>query len=186
MTRCASIDDIVDLFDRFGDEFYGEKVSQRDHALQCAALAVREGSSSELVAAALLHDVGHLLELADDTSYVESIEQDRHHQIEGARWLSSLFSPAVTDPIEHHVTAKRWRCTVEDGYAERLSEASQISLALQGGMLSQRERHVFEASTSFGASLTLRSFDDTGKVSGLSIPPFSSYRTLLESLAVPH
>ena len=45
-------------------DHYDEDLSQLDHALQTAALAVAADASDALVAAALLHDVGHLLELA--------------------------------------------------------------------------------------------------------------------------
>ena len=49
-------------FYRHGDKRYGEFVTQRQHALQCATLASQEGASAPLIAAALLHDIGHMVE----------------------------------------------------------------------------------------------------------------------------
>ena len=59
----TSVDEVLELYRRWGSEHYDEEISQTDHAIQTAALAVAEGAADELVAAALLHDVGHLLEL---------------------------------------------------------------------------------------------------------------------------
>ena len=46
--------------------YHGEAVSQAEHALQAAELAEREGAPDALVVAALLHDVGHLLDGQDE------------------------------------------------------------------------------------------------------------------------
>ena len=40
---------------------YDEAITELQHAVQCAELATAAGESDALVAAALLHDVGHLL-----------------------------------------------------------------------------------------------------------------------------
>ena len=49
------------LYDEQGDQDYiGEPVSQREHALQAAAHARASGAPEAAVLAALLHDVGHL------------------------------------------------------------------------------------------------------------------------------
>src|SRR5690606_10246459 len=58
------VDEVVELYRRWAWHRYDESVSQLDHALQTAALAERDGAPDALVAAALLHDVGHLLDLA--------------------------------------------------------------------------------------------------------------------------
>ena len=50
------------LFNTSGDiQYSGEGVSQLEHALQTATLALEAQASTELVTAALLHDLGHLL-----------------------------------------------------------------------------------------------------------------------------
>ena len=48
------------IFERLGAENYlGENVTVADHMLQGAALAEMSGASNEMIAAILLHDVGH-------------------------------------------------------------------------------------------------------------------------------
>ena len=49
------------MFAERGSLIYGEHVTQRQHALQCATFAERAGASPSLIVAALLHDVGHML-----------------------------------------------------------------------------------------------------------------------------
>ena len=57
-----SISDICVLFARKGGRAYdGEGVTQLEHALQTANLAQHSGATPALVTAALLHDLGHLL-----------------------------------------------------------------------------------------------------------------------------
>ena len=56
----SALDEIRAAFARRGVETYGEGVSQLEHALQCAACAERDGASAALIAATLLHDIGHL------------------------------------------------------------------------------------------------------------------------------
>ncbi len=54
------IDRIADIFERRGAEAYlGERVTMAEHMLQTATLAQAEGASDALIAAALLHDIGH-------------------------------------------------------------------------------------------------------------------------------
>ena len=54
---------IFDLFKTKGSNLqYGnENVNQLEHALQCAELAEKGNHSKEIITAALLHDIGHLL-----------------------------------------------------------------------------------------------------------------------------
>ena len=57
-----TVEEILGLYERRGAQQYGsEAVSQTEHALQCATLAAEGGASAELIAACLLHDVGHLI-----------------------------------------------------------------------------------------------------------------------------
>ena len=46
---------------RGAEQYTGEPVTQLEHALQSAWLAEQTGADDELVTAALLHDLGHLL-----------------------------------------------------------------------------------------------------------------------------
>jgi HD domain-containing protein len=73
--------DVVMLFRTAGANRYGETVTQLEHALQCAALARRHRAGDEVVIAALLHDVGHLVVPAPDRKEV-------HHGHHGAELLA--------------------------------------------------------------------------------------------------
>ena len=102
--------------------------------LQSAAAAEAEGAGDELVAAALLHDIGHLLHGGDEDAAAQGI--DTHHEEVGFRFLQQHFAAAVVDPVRLHVAAKRYLCAVDPSYLSALSVASVLSLELQGGPMS--------------------------------------------------
>ena len=180
MTVARSLDEVEALYERWGEQRYDEDLSQLAHALQTAALADAAGASAPLVAAALLHDVGHLLELAGSAGRERT--GDLHHETRGARYLSGLFPATVTTPIALHVRAKRYRVAVDPGYAATLSAGSVASLARQGGPLRPDEVAVFEANPGAPDAIALRAWDDGGKVEGLEVPDLASYRPRLEAL----
>jgi phosphonate degradation associated HDIG domain protein len=180
-TPASSIDQVLALYERWGGNRYDEELTQREHALQTGALAVAAGAPDALVAASLLHDVGHLLDL--QAGATAASDGDLQHEANGARYLSALFPPAVTGPIALHVRAKRYRCTVDSAYHVTLSAGSVRSLAKQGGLLDRDEVASFEANPGFADAVALRGWDDGGKVDGLSVPPLDEYVPLLERLA---
>src|SRR6185295_17965827 len=119
------IEEIRAAFARRGHEGYGEGVSQLDHALQCGAFAERDGAAPALIAAAFLHDIGHMLhELPED---IADSDVDTQHESLGSAWLSQHFGPEITEPVRLHVAAKRYLAVVEPSYFEKLSEASKLS-----------------------------------------------------------
>lgn len=170
------VDHILQLFATKGQEPYGEDVSVADHGLQCAALAVRDGAGDALVVAALLHDVGHLIEDPDDGFGVH------RHDVGGAAFLARHFPDPVVDPVRLHVAAKRYRVAVDPAYAARLSAASAHTLAHQGGPMRADEVRAFDAEPHREAALRLRGWDDSGKVEGLSVAPVEAYRDRMERL----
>ncbi|HLZ82701.1 MAG TPA: metal-dependent phosphohydrolase [Caulobacteraceae bacterium] len=176
-----TIDRILADYDRLGSRLYGERVSQSQHALQCAALAVAESAAESLVAAALLHDYGHLAEAADDNRP----DVDAGHEMIGAARLGEIFGPAVTQPVALHVAAKRYLCAIEPGYLEALSPASAHSLALQGGPFTADQAAAFASLDGFADAVRLRRWDDLGKVPDASPPGFDAYRPALRRLALP-
>lgn len=188
----TALDDLFDLYERWGADHYDEELSQLDHALQTAALAVAEGAHDALVAAALLHDVGHLLAQratppsTDPSGGTDPSSRDKvqRHEVLGARQLAGLFGSTVTGPVALHVRAKRYCCAVEPCYLERLSQGSQRSLERQGGPLTGAEARAFAAHPASGPAVRLRSWDDQGKVPGLRVAPLGEYRPLLERLAI--
>lgn len=177
----SSVDEIFRAFAERGGDFYGENVSQLDHALQCAFLASGEGASDHLTAAALLHDIGHLFEGRGEAAEREG--RDARHEAHGARMLRQWFGPDVAGPVALHVAAKRYLCATEPGYEAALSPASRLSLQLQGGRFAPEERQQFERSPFAADAVRLRRWDDAGKIPDLAIPELEHYRPLLERLA---
>lgn len=180
----SSIDEVLDLFARWGDHRYDEDLTQNEHAAQTAACAVAAGADDALVAAALLHDVGHLLHLdrlvpGPDGQVVVRHEEDLRHEAVGPRYLTDLFGPDVCGPIELHVVAKRYLCAVEPTYHDGLSAGSRASLVRQGGPMSAAEVAAFEADPAAEAAIALRRWDDAGKIDGLAVATVPRYRELL-------
>jgi len=153
---------LSDMVEKHGNDLYGgEPVTQLQHALQCAQLAENEGASAALITAALLHDVGHLLE--DDFEDAPEHDSDRRHEDLGDAFLSKWFGPNVTEPVRLHVAAKRYLCAVDPGYFDSLSAMSRHSLMLQGGPMSADEVAEFEANPHCKDAVRLRRWDDRGK-----------------------
>jgi [1-hydroxy-2-(trimethylamino)ethyl]phosphonate dioxygenase len=178
-----NVGEVVELYRRWGSDPYDEELSQLDHALQTAALARDDGAPDDLIVAALLHDVGHLLHLRAHGSPPGASEQDREHESVGARYLGRLFGPSVTAPIALHVRAKRYLCGSDPTYLAGLSRGSRASLERQGGPMLDHERAAFDSNPSAADGLRLRRWDDGGKVLGLSIDTLDDYVPLLEDIA---
>jgi gamma-butyrobetaine dioxygenase len=175
------VDLIVELFDQGGAAaYFGEAVSQREHALQAAQLARAAYASDELIVAALLHDIGHLLHGLPEHIAEQGI--DGHHESGGATWLARHFPPPVVEPVRLHVAAKRYLCAVEPSYLAGLSAASQRSLELQGGPFTPDQAQAFERNPHCAAAVALRRWDDQAKVPGLVVPHLQAYRSLLEKV----
>lgn len=171
---------IIDLFRDRGDLAYGEDVSQTSHALQCAALARADGAGDALVAAALLHDLGHLFNSEPAAGGPQ--QDDRHEQV-GADVLAGVFGPAVARPVALHVAAKRYLCGIDPAYLAGLSRASQDSLEVQGGPFDAEACARFERVDGWRDALRLRRWDDEGKASGPPPGRLEDYLPLLERLA---
>jgi phosphonate degradation associated HDIG domain protein len=166
--------DIEQLFASRGAEQYsGEPVTQLEHALQCALLAETDDAGDELVTAALLHDLGHLLHDLGATPTMQGV--DDVHQYRALPFLRGLFSDAVIDPIKLHVDAKRYLCAVRPGYFAALSEDSKRSLALQGGIFNEAQAEAFIAQSSAAQAVRLRVWDDQAKTAGVATPPLAHY-----------
>src|ERR1700677_1834278 len=101
------IDEVFHLFASKGQGLYfGEAVTETEHALQAAFLAECGGADHTLITAALLHDIGHLLHgLSED---IAQHGLDGKHETAGAAWLERHFGPAIVLPVRMHVAAKRY------------------------------------------------------------------------------
>jgi phosphonate degradation associated HDIG domain protein len=174
------IDQITTLFQEKGQGLYfGEAVTETEHALQSAHLAEQCGAAPELIVAALLHDVGHLLHGLPEDIAEQGI--DGRHEEAGAAWLQRHFGPDVVNSVRLHVTAKRYLCAAEPDYLAGLSEASRRSLYLQGGPMSPDEMRRFELEPGFQSALAVRRWDDAAKVPGLIVPGLGHYRPCVEA-----
>lgn len=173
------VEEALGLFARKGHLSYGEGVTIAEHSLQAALLAEQEGAEPAMIAAALLHDVGHLLHgLPED---IADRGVDAQHESIASAWLSRYFPAAVSEPVRLHVAAKRYLCAIEPGYFEALSPASVQSLALQGGPMSKDEANRFSGERYCKAAVKLRRWDDLAKVQGQKTPDLAHYRAILEA-----
>ena len=173
------MDQIRAAFARRGHEGYGEGVSQLEHAVQCAAFAERDGASRQLIAAAYLHDIGHLLH--DQPQDIADSGVDTQHESTGSAWLSQFFGPELTEPVREHVAAKRYLAATEAGYFDLLSDASKLSLKLQGGPMSPEQVRVFEAQPFFADAVKLRRWDEEGKIVDYQGPSPAHFEAIVAS-----
>ena len=181
MTHADPVGQIADLFASEGaEEYLGEPVTQAAHMLQAAHLAERDGAADALVAAALLHDVGHFTGTISGQQLMEGT--DNRHSHGGADWLAQWFGPEVTEPVRLHVAAKRYLCAVEPGYAKTLSSASVYTLGVQGGPMNGAELEEFAASPYAQDACRLRRWDDAAKDPAADAPAFEHFRPLLARL----
>jgi phosphonate degradation associated HDIG domain protein len=176
---------LADIFERRGaDSYLGEPVTMSEHMLEAAVFAEREGASEELIAAALLHDIGHYTgEFGED--YIEQ-GVDNLHDEAGARVLEAFFPPLVTECVRLHVAAKRYLCATDPAYFGKLSDASVKTLALQGGPMSGAEATAFRRNPHFKEAVRVRLWDEAGKVPGMPTPGFRHYAPLLQRVVDRH
>ena len=169
-----SIEDIELVFARRGAEQYsGEPVTQLEHALQTAHLAEQSGADDALITAALLHDLGHLLQDLGDTPSLRGV--DDVHQYAALPFLRGLFPERVLGGISLHVDAKRYLCATREGYQAALSVDSKRSLALQGGVFSAEQAAAFIARPGAVEAVQLRIWDDLAKAADARTPPLAHF-----------
>lgn len=176
LNRSADLGVIFLLLDNTGRERrYFDQVSVRDHALQAATHAAGNGAHPALIAASLMHDIGHLMEKGT----VEDGRDYRHEDI-AAGLLTGLFGPDVTEPIRLHVAAKRYLCATEPDYFATLSRVSVRSLELQGGPYSESEADAFIAQPFAADAVRLRRWDDLAKAEKAKTMTFAELATVVE------
>jgi phosphonate degradation associated HDIG domain protein len=175
-----SLSDICILFGRKGGRAYdGEPVTQLEHALQTATRAEDAGASAALITAALLHDLGHLLNDQGATPTLRGI--DDLHQFAALPFLRPLYGDDVLAPIRLHVDAKRYLCATRAGYFDALSVDSKRSLALQGGIFTPQQAAAFIAQPFAADAVSVRLWDDLAKVANAATPPLAHFVVALEA-----
>lgn len=173
-------DELMELFRLRGGLSYGEQVTVEQHSLQAAFFAEQAGEDDEMIVAALVHDVGHLLH--DMGENIADHGVDSEHENIADPWLKARFPLSVSESARLHVAAKRYLCATNPEYLENLSEASLKSLNLQGGPMDENEAADFSSGPFFDRALALRYFDDLGKEPDLVVPSLEHYREKVEAV----
>lgn len=171
---------IFSLYEQFGaEEYAGEKVSQLEHMVQAAQLAMEEGYDDEVVLAAFLHDVGHLLPVHDVSETMDGYGVMDHEKV-GADWLLGLgMGERMCKLIASHVNAKRYLTWKYLSYYEQLSEASKKTLEYQGGRMEEAEAKAFEADPLFDLYIRMRTWDEAAKIEGKPLPELDELKQKL-------
>lgn len=162
----------------------GEAVGQLQHALQCADLARSSGHGPEVVAAALLHDVGRS-PLALHDLRAAGVAGDEHGALAGA-WLRPLVGERVAWLAEQHVPAKRYLVATDPSYERGLSDTSRCTLERQGGPMGPEEVAEFERRVGWRYAAELRRWDDLAKDPDARVPPLEEYEEDLWSVVSEH
>jgi [1-hydroxy-2-(trimethylamino)ethyl]phosphonate dioxygenase len=174
------IDRLFEILGCAGAAQYGnERVTQLDHALQCAQQAEASGAPPALIGAALLHDIGHLVHKFGEDAALRGID-DRHERL-GSKLLAKWFVPALSEPVALHVDAKRYLCATEPSYNAILSAGSVRSLALQGGAYDPAGAEAFRAQPYAEDAVRVRRWDEAAKVLGRPTPDLEHFRPCLEA-----
>jgi len=169
-----TLDDIEALYLTRGHQQYsGEPVTQLRHALQAATLGESEGADDELVTAALLHDLGHLVHDLGATPTLQGL--DDMHQHVAAPFLRRLFGARVVGAVQWHVDAKRYLCATRPGYEAALSADSQRSLVLQGGVFGMQDATRFIDRPGAADAVRVRLWDDAAKAAEMQTPPLAHF-----------
>jgi phosphonate degradation associated HDIG domain protein len=172
--RQSILDLLTAIYDGRATGQYGlTLINQRAHAVQSGFHARAQGLPASIVVAALLHDIGHMVH--DLGNHPAAVGVDDQHEYMGADWLKRYFGPDVTEPIRLHVAAKRYLCTVEPGYFEKLSDDSRESLSLQGGRMTANEVTAFLQMPFWEEAVALRRIDERAKDPNGPMPQFQEF-----------
>ena len=172
------IDKIISNFINNKSLYIGEKVKMTEHMIQSAMLAEKNNCSSSLICASLLHDYGHFI--LDNPDKLVNQKEDGKHEDVAYRYLKKYFKKNVVEPIRIHVKAKRYLARNQK-YYRILSQASKVSLHLQGGVMNEEESEKFEKEKFFDDAIKLRKFDEAAKKTGVKMKDINNYKSLLSS-----
>ena len=172
------IDKIISNFINNKSLYIGEKVTMTEHMIQSAMLAEKNNSSSSLICASLLHDYGHFI--LDNPDKLVNQKEDGKHEDIAYQYLKKYFKKNAVEPIRIHVKAKRYLARNQK-YYQILSQASKVSLHLQGGVMNDKEAKEFEKEKFFTDSIKLRKFDEAAKKTDIKMKNINDYKSLLNS-----
>ena len=172
------VDQIISNYLNNKSLYIGEKVTMSEHMIQTAMFAEKTNCSNSLICSSLLHDYGHFI-LENPDGLVDKNKDGKHEDV-GYEFLKKYFIKDVVEPIKYHVKAKRY-LTRDNEYFQILSEASKVSLKLQGGIMDDKEAKEFRDNEFFESSIKLRKFDEEAKKTSLKIKSIKEYKNLLIS-----
>lgn len=175
-----TVSEIKQLFENQGDsQYYGENVSQYEHAAQAAILAKRQGYDEEVQIAAFLHDIGHLFP-AQTEEELMAVYGRKDHESVAADWLRERgFSEKVAILVENHVNAKRYLTFIDEDYYEALSQASKQTLMFQGGRMTKNEAKDFEQNPYFELIIKMRRWDEAAKIENMQLPSLDYFMNII-------
>ena len=172
------IEKIISNFKNNKSLYIGENVTISEHMIQAAMIAEKSKSKDFLICSCLLHDYGHFI--LDDPDELVRKNKDGKHEDIGYEYLKKFFKREIVEPIKHHVMAKRYLAR-DKKYYNKLSNASIVSLELQGGLLNRKEAKLFEKEEFFKEAIKVRKFDEAAKKVGLKIKDIIQYKDLLKA-----
>jgi putative nucleotidyltransferase with HDIG domain len=173
---------IISLYKKYGDQNYtiGEDMTQLQHAEQCAYLAEKHGCSDKVIIAALLHDIGHLIGIEKKSEKMGDYGI-HNHELVGSNYLRELkLDETICDLIQNHVNVKRYLISINDGYYNKLSDASKKTFEYQGGKMNDKEIKEFKNHPNIDDLLLLRQIDDNGKIKDAIVPGIDIYKNMIE------
>ena len=172
------VEEIIFNFSNNKSLYIGEKLTMSEHMIQTAMLAEKAKCDDDLICSCLLHDYGHFI--IENPNRLVKKNLDGGHEDVGYEYLKQIFKKKIVDPIKYHVLAKRYLARNKK-YFDLLSNASKISLKLQGGILTKEDCNIFEKKKYFKASILLRKFDEAAKKTAIKIKTIHDYQKLLTS-----
>lgn len=181
----SKIDKIFGLYEKYGcKDYIGEPVSQIEHMSQAAMQAENDDQTDEIILAAFLHDIGHLIEFHGNKELEKMGDVGvKDHEKIGADFLRDLGIPhPIPDLVEGHVLAKKYLTYKYPDYHAKLSDGSKQSLVFQGGPMSKEEAEAFEKDDLFHLYLKMRDYDDGAKLINVELRPLRYYKIKLINL----
>jgi len=189
-TFSSPSEEILTLYREHGSIHYGERCSVNSHSFQAGIIAREKGLSEDMILAAFLHDIGHLLPLTHEQYQAESMGgfgMEQHDKI-GELYLAERgFSDLIQATVRNHVDAKRYLAFAEEGYLDKISSASMETMKYQGGIMKKDEAREFEKKPFFKESIQIRKIGEEAKGIGFEIKEeyWGYFEDLLERYVNP-
>lgn len=175
------VDELVEIFAGRGMEVFevDRITTHTSHGLQTATIAEKEGATAPMIVAALLHDLGRIIN-PKDLEITDSGRDAKHEEV-ARKFLEPWFGPEVTMPIKWHVAAKRYLVTTDLTYSKNVTPGSMRTMADQGGVLTEEEATAFIEQPYAKDGVVLRRWDDRAKLPDAKTPPFEHFIPYIEA-----